>query len=117
VLHLRLSLHRHAAVEGNGVEGVGKSVLHVLLEINTTGRASAVVASVVVASRAAHVAGRSGRVTRRHTGDGAHVVIAILGGRGIAIGGILIAIAIGHGGIGVIVVTRHDDQVMMWGGG
>lgn len=49
----RLRLNSHAAVQGDGVKGVGEALLHVFLEIDSAGRVGAV---VVAASGAAHVA-------------------------------------------------------------
>lgn len=79
----RLRLHRHAAVQWNRVEGACKAILHVLLEINTACRSSA----VVISSGSTNVASRGGGETtvavRRHTRRGAEGVLALRRGHGV----------------------------------
>lgn len=93
----RLSLDSHAAVQGDGVEGVGVAVLHVFLKVDAAGGLCAV---VITGGGAGHVASRGGGVDGR---DGravmAHGLFVTVhgGGRVLAVGRVLVALASGRG--------------------
>jgi hypothetical protein len=110
-----LSLHGHAAVKRDGVKGVGKAVLHVLLEVHAASRASALIFAV---SARVCVAGRGSRVptiaVRGDARGGANRVITFRRrDRILTVGGVLRALR-GDGKRHRVahrsVMRRHDDD-------
>lgn len=64
----RLGLDRYTSVQRDGVEGIGKAFLHVLLEVDATCRVGAIVvtrAALVACLRAGEPASAVGRHARR----------------------------------------------------
>lgn len=98
----RLCLDSHAAIKRNRVEGVGESILHILLKIYTASR----VGAVVFGGRISHVPGGGSRVAGGNTGGMAHGIVTVHGRRGIGVCGVLVA----SGHVVRVIGGRHVDN-------
>lgn len=110
-INLRLSLDGHAAIKGNGVERVREPILHVVLEVDSAGRAGGFVVDAGSAHVAGSAVGEAIVAVGGDAGDGAHRVLALGGRHGVGwVGGVLALVGDGDGqGVaGCVVWSRHD---------
>jgi hypothetical protein len=61
----RLRLSDHAAIEGRRIENAAKSILHIVVQVNSVRRAGTVIIST---ARAAGIAAGRSRIRRIHAG-------------------------------------------------